>query len=55
MEITKEQKVVVASILRDFMDEIEHYFTEAPIDYQDRKDGFEEVILGILEDPIIEE
>lgn len=50
--LSKEQVLLVANDLREFMEEIEHYFVEAPMDFQDRKDGFEELVISILTNPI---
>jgi len=49
--ITRTQIGAIADVLRDFMEEIESYFDEAPKDYGDRKDGFEQLIISILEEP----
>lgn len=38
-------KIVICRVLSD---KIEEYFAEAPVDYGDRKEGFENLLVGIL-------
>ena len=41
-------KLIICRILSDRIEEIEKYFREAPIDYGDRKQGFEDLLIGLL-------
>lgn len=49
--LNKDQAINVARTLRNHMEMLEEYFHEAPIDYQDRGDGLEELIEDILINP----